>query len=319
MIFVKYQFILMTDKNENLLSIVVSVYNEEKNLKAFFNELLNKTENINKEIIFVNDGSYDNSYKVLSDIKSTNTNVKIINLSRNFGHEAAMLAGIDNAKSEYILCLDADLQHPPEIIPEMLEKAKNGSDIVFAKRKRREDGGFIKKILSKLFYKLINKMSPVRFEPDASDFFLISKRIQLILINEFRERNRFLRGFIQSIGFKTATVDFIATKRFAGESNYSLLSLMKLSISAIVAFSKQPLYIGLYLGAIFGIFSLVVGIYSIIMKFIGTTPPGYTTLVVIISLLFSIQFFIIGIIGLYIGFLFEEQKKRPIYIIDKII
>jgi len=128
-----------------------------------------------------------------------------------------------------------------------------------------------------------------------------------------------LRGFIQSIGFKTAIVDFIATKRFAGESNYSLLSLMKLSISAIVSFSKQPLYFGLYFGVIFAVFSFIIGVYSIIMKFIGTTPPGYTTLVVIISFLFSILFFLIGIIGLYIGFLFEEQKKRPIYIIDRII
>ena len=301
------------------LSVIVSVFNEEKNLKAFFDKLVHEIKEIETEIIFVNDGSYDNSLNILNDLKSQNNNIKIINLSRNFGHEAAMIAGIDNAKGEYILCLDADLQHPPEVIPKMLEKAKLGSDIVFAKRVSREDGGFFKKLLSKLFYKIINKMSPVRFEPNASDFFLISKRIQLILKNDFRERNRFLRGFIQSIGFKTTKVDFVATKRFAGESNYSLLSLMKLSIGAIVAFSKKPLYIGLYLGIIFAVFSFIIGIYSIIMKFAGTTPPGYTTLIVVISFLFSILFFLIGIIGLYIGFLFEEQKKRPIYIIDKII
>ncbi len=160
----------MKDLNTNLLSIVVSVYNEEKNLLAFFNELLLKTEKINTEIIFVNDGSYDNSLKVLIEIKNKYNNIKIINLSRNFGHEAAMLAGIDNSNAEYILCLDADLQHPPEIIPKMLDKAQKGADIVFAKRKKREDGGFIKNLLSKIFYKIINKMSPVRFEPDARIF-----------------------------------------------------------------------------------------------------------------------------------------------------
>lgn len=309
----------MLDEKRNILSIIVSVYNEEKNILAFHEELIANTTEINTDIIFVNDGSYDNSLSLLKKLQEVNQNIKIINLSKNFGHEAAMLAGIDNAKSDFILCLDADLQHPPKIIREMLGKAKDGADIVFAKRTHREDGGIFKKLLSKLFYKIINKMSPIKFEKDASDFFLISKRVQLILKNEFRERNRFLRGFIQSVGFKKNTVEFVATKRFAGKSNYSLLSLMKLSINAIVSFSKKPLYIGLYLGVIFGVFSLIVGIYSIIMKFIGNTPPGYTTIVVIISLLFSIQFFIIGIIGLYIGFLFEEQKKRPIYIIDEII
>ena len=147
---------------------------------------------------------------------------------------------------------------------------------------------------------------------------MISRKVKLILKNEYRERTRFLRGFIQSVGFKKTHIEYIASKRESGKSSYSLFVLMKLSINAIIAFSKQPLYLGIYLGLIFGGFSIVVAVYSLIMKFIDNTPPGYTTLIIVISLLFSIQFFIIGTIGVYIGFLFEEEKKRPIYIIDEI-
>ena len=307
------------EKNNIELSVVVSVYNEENNLLSFFNELDASTKDISREFIFVDDGSVDNSVSVLKEIKVKFPELRIISFSRNFGHEAAMLAGLDNANGDYIAFIDADLQHPPIKITEMLEQAKAGFDIITARRKFRKDGGFLKKMLSRLFYMLINKISPIKFEKNASDFFLISRKIQRILKTEYRERTRFLRGFIQSVGFKKSVVEYGASKRLSGESNYNLFSLMKLSINAIVAFSKQPLYLGIYLGLFFGVFSVIVTIYSIIMKFIGAVPPGYTTIVVIISLLFSIQFFIIGIIGLYIGFLFEEQKNRPIYIVDEII
>jgi len=304
--------------NNNIdISIIVSVFNEEDNLLNFILELEDYIKDYNYDVTFVNDGSYDKSLSILKKIKDTHQFINIISFSRNFGHEAAMLAGIDNAQGNYIICLDADLQHPPKKIIEMIEKAKLGFDIVTTRRISREDGGFIKKILSKIFYKFLNKISPVEFEQNASDFFLISRKIKLILQNEYRERTRFLRGFIQSVGFKKTHIEYNATKRKAGESSYSFFSLIKLSINAIIAFSKLPLYLGIYLGVIFGLFSIVIAIYSLIMKFIDNTPPGYTTLIIVISLLFSIQFFIIGIIGVYIGFLFEEQKKRPIYIIDK--
>ena len=303
------------------VSIVVSVFNEEGNLYNFYRKLVNELKSEDFEIIFVNDGSYDQSLNILKEIQEKNKDcfIKIINLSRNFGHEAAMLAGIDNALGRKVICIDADLQHPPSKINDMINKVDEGFEIVTTQRICREDGGFLKKILSKLFYILINKISPVSFDKNASDFFLITDRVQGILKNEYRERTRFLRGFIQSVGFKKTSIEYKANKREAGESSYNIFVLMKLSINAIIAFSKQPLYLGLYLGLIFGVFSIIVAIYSIIMNFIDQTPPGYTTLIVIVSLLFSIQFFIIGIIGLYIGHLFEEQKKRPIYIIDKII
>ena len=305
-------------KNRPVLSIIISVYNEESVLKKFFFELRRNIKGLYVEIIFVNDGSIDNSLEILKQLKETSENTQIINLSRNFGHEAAMLAGIDHAKGRYIICLDADLQHPPTLIKKMLDKAEQGADIVLAKRRSRNDVGLFRNAMSNVFYKLLNYLSPVTIEEGASDYFLISERIQKILKKDYRERIRFLRGIIQSMGFKKRVIEFDASERYAGESNYNLFKLMKLSAHAVVSFSNQPLYLGIYMGIFFALFSLSVTIYSIIMKFIGNTPPGYTTIVVSISLLFSIQFFLIGIIGIYIGFMFEELKRRPVYLIDRI-
>jgi len=305
-------------KNRPVLSIIISVYNEERVLKKFFFELRQNIKGLYFEIIFVNDGSIDNSLEVLKQLKETSENTQIINLSRNFGHEAAMLAGIDHAKGRYIICLDADLQHPPTLIKKMLDKAEQGADIVLAKRRSRNDVGLFRNAMSNVFYKFLNYLSPVTIEEGASDYFLISERIQKILKKDYRERIRFLRGIIQSMGFKKRVIEFDASERYAGESNYNLFKLMKLSAHAVVSFSNQPLYLGIYMGIFFALFSLSVTIYSIIMKFIGNTPPGYTTIVVSISLLFSIQFFLIGIIGIYIGFMFEELKRRPVYLIDRI-
>ena len=301
------------------LSIIVSVYNEEQCLQVFYDRLILFINKIDTEIIFVNDGSFDNSFNALKDIQSNNPNITIINLSRNFGHEAAMLAGIDNAHGDSILCIDADLQHPPKIIPQLIEEAKNGADIVLAKRDVSKNDSYIINIFSRLFYYLINKLSSIKFEANVSDYFLISKKLQYILKTEYRERSRFLRGFIQDIGFKKVIVRYDAQKRIHGESKYDFMSLIKLSFNALIAFSKKPLYLGIYLGVVFGLFSFFVTIYSIVMRCTSQVPPGYTTLIVIISLLFSVHFFLLGIIGIYIGFLFDEQKKRPIYIIDKIL
>lgn len=307
------------NKDLNKISIVVSVYNEEDVLLAFWEKLNSILIDINydKEIIFVNDGSVDNSKQILTTIASEDSHVKHISFSRNFGHEAAMLAGIDSSTGDIVICLDSDLQHPPEKINDMINAYLDGYDIANMVRVERKDGGLYKRITSKLFYSILNKISPINFEQNASDFFMISKRVANILKTEYRERARFIRGFIQSVGFKKTTIEFVANARVGGESKYSFYKLLILSMSAIVSFSKMPLYLGLVMGVICSIFSLIVGIYSIVMKIIGNVPPGYTTTVVLISILFAVQFFLIGIIGVYIGYMFEENKKRPIYIIDE--
>jgi dolichol-phosphate mannosyltransferase len=306
-----------------LLSVVVSVYNEEDALPGFWTALkaeLDKIPAWNKEVIFVNDGSHDESDEILADLASKHSEIKAVHFSRNFGHEAAMLAGIDTAKGDAIVCMDSDLQHPPECIAEMLKEFDDGHHIVNMVRTQRADHGFFKRGLSKLFYWFLNKISPVHFEPNASDFFLVSKKVAKILRKEYRERTRFLRGYIQVLGFKKTTVEFQAPARSEGESKYSFYKLMLLSTEAIVAFSRMPLHIGLLAGIICAFIGLLVGIGSLVVWLGGWyVPPGYTTAIVLFSFLFSILFFLIGIMGVYLGYVFEETKKRPIYIIDEIV
>lgn len=304
-----------------LISIVVSVYNEEKGIEKFIGNLLDTIEGLRKffnfEIIFINDGSKDNSGVLLDSASKNNSIIKIIHFSNNFGHEAAMIAGIDYSSGDATICMDADLQHPPAQIPLMLEKFQEGYHVINMVRSERADGGFLKNLFSKIFYRILNKISSIKFIPNASDFFLISKKVSDILRVNFRERARFIRGFTQIVGFKRTALEFSAPERFAGESKYSLFKLIKLSIQAISAFSNVPLRLGVFFGFLVSGGSIVVGIYSIIMKVLGNPLPGYTTIVVMLCFLSGVQLFITGIIGEYIGFLLEEAKGRPIYIVDR--
>lgn len=300
------------------ISVVVSVFNEEEVIKNFYSELNLKLQHneMDIEILFVDDGSIDKSCDILYEIAALDDRVTVINFSKNFGHEAAMLAGIDHSNGDAVICMDADLQHPPESINVMIEKFKEGYEIINMVRKDYVAPNYFKKLFSQLFYYLINKISPYRFEPNASDFFLISKKVVTIFRNNFREQARFLRGFVQIVGFKKTTVDFMAPKRFAGESKYSFLKLLKFSLSTIFTFSNLPLRLGIFSGVTVGLFSLAVGVYSIIMWARGNVPSGYTTLVVLVSFLFAVQLSITGIIGEYLGYIFRENKRRPIYIIE---
>jgi len=252
------------------LSVVISVYNEEQTIQICYNELKKElgSLNISYKIIFVNDGSTDASFSILQNIAKEDKGIKVLNFSRNFGHESAMLAGLDHANSDAVVCMDCDLQHPPAYLKEMYNKFRAGADIIHMVRAQRKDGTALINLFSKLFYLIINKMTRIKIEPNASDFFLISKRVVAILTKDYRERTRFLRGLIQLIGFKREKIEFVAPKRMAGESKYSFSQLLVLSFSAISVLSKAPLRLGIYVGALFGLFSLGVGIYSLLMYFI---------------------------------------------------
>ena len=302
------------------ISIIVSVYNEEKSLPLFYKELEQELQQVaaDSEIIFVNDGSKDQSLNILKEFSAQNAAVKVINFSRNFGHEAAMIAGIDYCSGDIAICMDADLQHPPKYIAEVLQKWQEGNDIVLMVRNDRKDGGFFRNITSKLFYGVTNKLLNAKLEPNASDFFMISRRIINLLKNDYRERTRFVRGFIQIIGFNKTTLEYVAPSRVAGESKYSFFKLLTLSFSAISTLSKVPLKLGLWCGILSGLFSVIVAIYSLVMWCIEKPVPGYTTLIIFLSLMFCINFIVIGIIGEYIGHLFDETKNRPIYLVENI-
>jgi len=284
-------------------------------LEMFYLDMMEVLETIihDYELIFVNDGSTDNSGVLINKISSLNSKVKCIHFSRNFGHEAAMIAGIDYATGQVLVCMDSDLQHPPVMIHEMINRFSTGDvDIINMVRKSGN-----KKSPSTLFYKILNLISPYEIESNASDFFLISERVANLLRDNYRERVRFLRGFIQIIGFKKTTLPYTANERKAGKSKYSIRKLISLSVVAVTTLSKLPLKTGIYLGLISGFFSVLLAIYSLIMKVVQHPVSGYTTIVVFLGFMFSIQFIILGILGEYIGFLFDEQKKRPIYIVDK--
>lgn len=305
-----------------MISIVIPVFNEEPILEIVWESIKNTLSynNFDAEVIFVDDGSTDSSLKILSNLKENEPDtLKIISFTKNFGHESAMIAGIDHATGDCIICMDADMQHPPELIPKMVEKYNEGFHIVNMIREKREDNSWLKNKFSTFFYCFINRLSEYELHENASDFFLISKTVAQTLRTNFRERNRFLRGFIQIIGFEKTTISFVAPKRIGGESKYSFLKLLKLSVNAVVSFSKTPLYLGIYIGMIFALFSVILAVYSIYVYFFGNTPPsGYTTLVLFMSISFTLLFFLVGIIGIYVGYNFDENKQRPLYIIKKI-
>ncbi len=301
------------------ISIIVSVYNEEEVLFEFYRETIKVLLLIDNpyEIIFVNDGSVDGSRGILFKIAKDDENVKVVHFSRNFGHEAAMIAGIDNASGDYLVCMDADLQHPPTLLPEMLRKFESGYDIINMVRTVNKSAGIIKNITSSMFYKVINRLSDIHLVSNASDFFGISKRVADVLRNSYREKTRFLRGYVQNVGFNTVNIEYEARKRYAGESKYSIKKLFRFSMNTIMTFSNLPLKLGIYAGSMAAFLAIIMMIYTIVSFIRVGTPSGYATTICLICFMFSVLFFIVGIIGEYLGLILSEIKDRPIYIVEE--
>ena len=304
---------------EKTISVVVSCYNEELALDQFYHEtarILNKL-NWDYELIFVNDGSQDGTMKILDDLSRKDKKVKVISFSRNFGHEAAMIAGLDYSSGDGIVCMDADLQHPPQYLPEIVRKFEEGCDVINMVRTKNESAGWFKNFASSAFYHLINVLSDVKFEPNASDFFAISRRAGDVLRDNYREKVRFLRGYVQNIGFNRTTIEYEAGVRVAGESKYSIKKLMAFSLNTIMCFSNLPLKLGIYAGCGAGLLGIAMMIYTIWSWARVGTPNGYATTIVLICFMFAVLFLIVGIIGNYIAILFAELKDRPIYIVGE--
>ena len=302
---------------DRTISVVVSVYNEEKALEDFFRETTQVLEETgwDWELIFVNDGSADKSLSVLKGLAAQDSRVKLVSFSRNFGHEAAMIAGMDFSSGEVVVCMDADLQHPPACIPEILKKREEGYEVISMVRTKNRTAGLIKNITSSGFYWLINHISDVHFEPNASDFFAVSRRVARVMRENYRERVRFLRGYVQNVGFKRTTIEYEAGVRVAGESKYSLKKLFAFSINTILCFSNMPLKLGIYTGIFSALLGVAVMVYTLFTR--QGAPSGYATIVVLLCFMFAMMFVLIGIIGEYIAILFTELKDRPIYIVEE--
>lgn len=306
-----------------LLSIVVSVYNEEANLARFLEVTSDVLRNSlasdvwDYELIFVNDGSVDQSRTILDGFAESDKHCRVIHFSRNFGHEAAMIAGIDHAKGDFIVCMDADLQNPPELVPQMMDKFNEGSDIVLMARAENKDAGFLKKLTSGVFYGVLNILSGVKFERNVSDFFGISKRAADVLRKDYREKNRYLRGYIQQIGFSKTVIEYVAPERFAGESKYTMKSLFRIAMNTLNCFSVTPMRVGAVAAGISLVMTLVSFTYYIVFYIKHGYGSGTALLCSMITFLFSLLFLLLGTIGEYLGMLMLELKGRPIYVVEE--
>ena len=307
---------------KSLLSVVIPCFNEEEVIGETIDRLLyfcNKTENINIELIFVDDGSKDNTLVLLKKISETDNRVKIISLGRNFGHQVAVTAGIDSTNGDAIVLIDADLQDPPEVIGDMIHKWRQGYDVVYGTRIDRAGESTFKRAAAKGFYRLLNKLSDVPIPLDTGDFRLMSRKVVDVLKN-MPEKDRFIRGMVSWVGFKQTGVLYKREKRFAGESKYPLRKMLRFAIDGILSFSSKPLKISVWIGLICAFLGLVGIVYVIYSRiFSDTWVEGWTALMIVILFMGSIQLVSIGILGEYIGRLYNESKKRPLYTVEEYI
>ncbi len=300
------------------ISIVCPCFNEEKVIEIFLEHMEPVLKKIDKsyEIIFINDGSTDDTLEVLLNAKNQHNNIRILNLSRNFGKEAALTAGLENAKGEVVIPIDADLQDPPELIVSFMEKWKEGYDVVLAKRIDRTSDNLAKSLSAEYFYKIHNKISDISIPHNVGDYRLMSKRVVQTL-KTLPENQRFMKGLFAWAGYRTAIVEYKREIRAAGETSFNSWKLWNFALDGITSFSTVPLRIWLYFGVIISSLAFIYGSFIIIRTLVlGIDLPGYASLLTIVLFLGGIQLMGIGILGEYIGRIYKEAKRRPAYIIE---
>ena len=303
------------------LSVIVPCFNEEDVIIETYNRIKLVLSNLDfiSEIIFINDGSNDKTGNILSMLSKTDKNIKVITFSRNFGHQKAVTAGMNNCNSDMAVIIDADLQDPPELIPEMIKTLENSdAQVVYCVRKSRKGEGIFKKISAKAFYRLLNFFSEVKLPVDTGDFRLVDKSI-IREFNQMHEKGKYIRGLVSWIGFKQVPFYYEREARFAGQTKYPFSKMIKLATTSLLYFSTKPLKLATALGFISVAISLILAVWSILGKVMGYTHAnsGWTSLFVLIIFFGGVQLLTIGIVGAYIGNLFDEIKNRPEYIIDK--
>jgi len=299
----------------NVISIVVPVLNEREGLRALDEELRKHLDPFNWRVLYVNDGSSDGSEELLDDLAHEHENTRVLHLSRNFGHMAALVAGIDHAEGDAVVMLDADLQHPPEMIPEMIRQWREGVDIVQAVRDDTEDVGFFKRVTSSVFYRAFRFMTNLDLEPNVADFRLIDRQVVLAL-RSLRERHRFLRGLVWWTGFKRSLMPYVAPKRRHGKTKYTPLKMGRFGLRAIVSFSSAPLRLILLAGLVLLGGVVLYTLYAFAMYlFTDQVAEGWMSTTLIMLFLNSIQFIALGVLGEYLATVYDEVKGRPIYLV----
>ncbi|NLZ48236.1 MAG: glycosyltransferase family 2 protein [Clostridiales bacterium] len=304
-------------KENFLLSVVVPMYYEEEVAEECYNRLKSVMleNNFNHELIFVNDGSTDRTPDILKQIAEKDSSSKVVNFSRNFGHQAAVTAGVQVARGDAIVIIDADLQDPPELIVDMVKLWQSGNEVVYAKRKKRKGETWFKLITAKYFYKFLDAMSDTKIPQNTGDFRLIDKKVAEVFL-QLPERNRFVRGMISWVGFKQVAIEYVRDERFAGETKYPLKKMIKFAKDGIIGFSSKPLKLITTLGLFSVLISFLILIYTLISKIVQSDiEQGWTSIMVAISFFSGVQLLSLGIVGEYIARIYDETKGRPLYII----
>lgn len=301
------------------ISIVIPAHNEEGNVALVhekISQVFSGLSNYDFEIIFVNDGSRDQTQQKLEELSREYDEVKFIEFSRNFGHQPAVKAGIDHAHGNAVISMDGDLQHPPELIPELIKKWEEGNDIVFTVRKYPKEISLFKRRTSDFFYKILSKLSDVNLTKGGGSDFRLMDANAVEVMRSFNEDDLFLRGLTSWMGFKQAGIEFTANERLSGQSSYNIKKMVTFAFTGITAFSVKPLYIAAYLGFLFSGLSVVgYGIYVIHSFITETEISGWASLIMTIVFFGGLQLIILGIIGIYLGKIFKQVKERPNYII----
>ncbi|OXM14213.1 glycosyltransferase family 2 protein [Paenibacillus herberti] len=304
-----------------MVSIVAPMYNEGSNIYFFYERMtsvLGKL-NLNYEIVCVNDGSKDDTWERLKEIADRDARVKAIDLSRNFGKEVAMTAGIDFCMGDVIIPIDADLQDPPELIPTMIDKWREGYDVVYATRIRREGETRMKKLTAHLFYRTIRKMTNIDIPADTGDFRLMSRPV-VDALKQLKEQHRFMKGLFSWVGFKQTSIPYLRDPRHSGKSSFNFWKLWNFAIEGITSFTFAPLQLFTYFGVTVSFASFIYAIYMIISTFLyGNPVPGYPSLMVAILFFSGVQLMTLGIIGEYIGRIYNESKRRPLYLTREVV
>jgi len=301
------------------LSVVIPIYNEEANIPVLYSRIVAvlEAQAIDFEIIFVDDGSCDRSAHCVSELRENDHRVIVVELARNFGHQVAITAGLDFARGKAIAIMDADLQDPPEVLPGFIAKWREGNDVVYAIREQRKEG-WIRRISYRVFYRLLRHVANIDIPLDAGDFCVMDRRV-VDLLKTMPERSRFVRGIRSWIGLNQIGVPFERHARYAGQSKYSFFGLMLLALDGLISFSFVPLRIITFLGFAVSFLSILLAVFYAAMKLqFGLNPPGFATIVVAICFFSGVQLITLGVIGEYVGRIFEEAKRRPMYILRRV-
>lgn len=303
------------------ISIVVPFYNESASLPTFLQAVTavtSKQTNYEFDFVFVNDGSQDDGVDILKGLMTTYPNVVIVDLSRNFGKEVAMLAGLDHSQGDATIIMDSDLQHPPAVIPEFIKYWEEGYYDVYAVRREREGESWLKIKTSELYYKILQSVSSTDVYPNAGDFRLLDRRVVEALV-QIRESERYMKGLYGWVGFKKKEIYYDAAERINGETKFNFGKLWRLALNGITSFTTAPLTISIYVGLIVAMVGIFYGLYVLVTSLLGApSVPGFPSLMVAILILGGLQLFVIGLIGLYLSRVFIETKRRPVYFVNEV-